>query len=241
MGAIQRALAVIYPHQCLLCDAQVGAQGALCPACWSETPFLSGHNCDTCAAPLPGESDGVADQCDACLADAPPWEKGRAAFRYAGTGRRIVLKLKHGDRTDLARPAALWMAQAGTDVLSGAPLLIPVPIHWSRRIKRRYNQSAEIVGALAGQTRCPTLSDALRRVRSTRAQADMDRATRSENQIGSMEVTPGRRNEVSGRDILLVDDVVTTGATLVEACRVLHAAGARRISFLVLARAAPRP
>ena len=241
MGAIQRALSVIYPHQCLLCDTQVGNRGALCPECWADTPFLTGHGCETCGAPLLGETDGFSDSCDACLEAPRPWKQARAAFLYAGAGRKVVLRLKHADRTDLVRPAAEWMMRAGHDLLVERPLLVPIPIHWRRRIQRRYNQSAEIVRALAKVSDCEFCPDALLRTRATVAQENMDTSARSKNQTGSMSVSRNRGEVISGNNVVLVDDVMTTGATLTEASRALHAAGARQISCLVLARAVRRP
>ena len=241
MRPIQRALAIIYPHQCVLCDAQTEEAGALCPSCWAETPFLRGHLCDACGAPLVGESDGKLDTCDACLASPRPWQKGRAAWAYSGAGRTITLRIKHSDRTDLIPPAADWMARAGRDILKDEPLLIPIPIHWTRRIRRRYNQSAELARAIGKVAGCPVAPDTLLRLRVTRVHENLDAGERYANQTGSMMVDSSKKLCLSERKLVLVDDVMTSGATLTEACRVLHAAGAKRISCLVLARALPRP
>ena len=241
MKALQRALTVIYPHQCLLCDAMVEVAGGLCPCCWADVPFNTGHSCDLCAAPLIGESDGFADFCDACMTTQRPWKRGRAALLYSGAGRRLVLGLKHGDRTEFVRPAARWMARAGREVLSEGSLLVPIPIHWSRRLRRRYNQSADLARALAKLTACTVAPDALFRTRATSRQEQMSVDERILNQANSMQVNAAWLEELEGRDIVLIDDVMTSGATLGFAAETLAQAGVSGISCLVLARAIPRP
>ncbi|MGB3554591.1 MAG: double zinc ribbon domain-containing protein, partial [Jannaschia sp.] len=99
----------LYPRTCVLCDARVEEAHGLCPDCWSETPFITGAACDLCGRDLPGTADGAADRCDECLTVPRPWDDGRAAMSYAGGARRMVLALKHGDRTELAEAGARWM------------------------------------------------------------------------------------------------------------------------------------
>lgn len=241
MKALQRALAVIYPHQCVLCDTQTDLPGALCPACWGETQFLTSYGCDACAAPLVGEGDGVVDLCDACLATPRPWSKGRAAFVYTGAGRRVVLGLKHADRVDLVKPAAGWMARAGRDLFHDDPLIVPVPIHWLRRVRRRYNQSAELARALGSLTGLTVWPDALERTRATDVQEHLDPDARFRNQHGSVAVAPQYETSMTGRRVVLVDDVMTSGATLTASAEALIHTGVSDVSVLTLARAVRRP
>ena len=112
---MQSVLRAIYPAACMGCGEMTEEDFALCGACWRDTPFLGGAMCGFCARPLPGEAEpGLV--CDACLSAPPPWSQGRAVLRYRDGARRLVLGLKHGDRTDLAAPMALWMARAVADL-----------------------------------------------------------------------------------------------------------------------------
>jgi ComF family protein len=226
---------LIYPPQCVGCQALVASDFGLCPDCWRETPFIAGLTCDQCGTPLPGDAvAGEVALCDDCLATARPWTQGRAAVLYKGKGRDLVLALKHGDRMDLARPAAQWMLRAGHDIIRPGMVAVPVPLHWQRMFARRYNQSALLAGAvarLAGITHCP---DLLQRIRKTGSQDGHTREGRFENMVGALRVNPKR--VVKDRDILLVDDVMTSGATLAAAAEVCKAGGARSVSVLVMAR-----
>lgn len=235
---MQAALHLIYPPQCLTCDALVTTDFGLCGHCWRETPFVTGLVCDHCGVPLPGEDSGQPEHCDDCLTIARPWSQGRAAMLYKDNARRMVLALKHGDRLDLARPAAGWMLRAAQPMLVPGMLVAPIPLHWLRLIKRRYNQAALLSGALAkmaGLDHCP---DLLIRQRYTGSQEGRDRDSRFANLAAALTVHPRRANRVEGRHILLVDDVMTSGATFAAAAEACIAAGASGVSVLALARVA---
>ena len=238
MPLMQRALSLIYPEQCVLCPTLLDQPGALCPDCWSEMPFIQGLACHLCGAAMPGETDGFDPVCDDCIATPRPWQAGASALRYSGAARRFVLRLKHSDRTDLARPAAGWMARAGRRFLTPDTLLLPIPLHWTRLLRRRYNQSAELVRHLENQANCPAIYDGLIRTRPTTLQDGMDREARARNLKGAITYNPKHHNQLKNRRICLVDDVMTTGATLTEAANACHAAGATHISVLALARVA---
>ena len=237
MRALQRAVSTLYPDQCALCREIVERPGALCPACWRGVQFVYGHACDACGAPLPGESDGVTDHCDACRQIVRPWSQGRAAFVYRDAGRRFVLALKHGDRPDLAGTAAGWLADKVTPLLDPDAVIVPVPVHWTRLLRRRYNQSAEIVRALGQRLDLSAVPDALVRTRATAVQDGLDPEARFRNQAGAMALRPNRGSLVAGRQVVLIDDVMTSGATLSAAADVCLAAGARQVVVAVLARA----
>lgn len=228
---------LLYPDQCVGCGVLVEGAHGLCPACWSDTPFVRGLCCDACGLPLLGDrADGTAI-CDDCLAMPRPWAQGRAALLYDGNARRIVLRLKHGDRTDLARPAARWLADAGRDVLTSGALLVPVPVHWTRLFSRRYNQAAELARALSALTGIEVAPDALSRVRRTPVQDGLGVEARFTNTEQAIRAA----HALTGRDIVLVDDVMTSGATLSACAAACHAAGATQVSVLVLARVAKTP
>ncbi len=234
-------LNTIYPPRCLACPAPTAAAQGLCPACWRDTHFISGTACDRCGVPLMGAraaGSGTEDLCESCLSHPPAWDRGAAAVVYAGAGRRVVLALKHGDRLDMVRPLAGWMAAAGEVLLDEADLIVPVPLHWRRLLKRRYNQSAELGRALARTAGKPLAVDVLNRSRATVPQERMDRARRRANQAGAFTVSSRHRVVLDGATVLLIDDVLTTGATLSACAEALREAGAARVNVLVLARVA---
>ncbi len=238
MRGLQGALHLIYPPQCLSCDARVTSDFGLCGTCWRDTPFIGGMVCDLCGVPLPGTDDGTPAHCDDCLRVARPWSQGRAAMLYQDNARQMVLALKHGDRIDLARPAAGWLLKAAGPLLRPGMLVVPVPLHWLRLIKRRYNQSALLsrgLARLAGLDHCP---DLLVRPRFTGSQDGRNREARFVNMADALTVHPRRRARVEGRHVLLVDDVMTSGATLAAGAEACVAAGAIGVSVVVLARVA---
>lgn len=235
---LQAALHLIYPPQCLTCDARVTTDFGLCGACWRETPFIAGLVCDHCGVPLPGEDTGKPEYCDDCLTLARPWSQGRAALLYKANARRIVLALKHGDRLDLARPASQWLHRAAAPMIQPGMIVAPIPLHWLRLIKRRYNQAALLsaaVAKLADLDHCP---DLLIRRRFTGSQEGRSRDGRFANMQDALALHPRRANRVDGQHVLLVDDVMTSGATFAAAAEACLAGGAKAISVLALARVA---
>lgn len=235
---LQAALQVIYPPQCISCSAPVTSDFGLCADCWRETPFIAGLVCDQCGVPLPGGEPGEAAHCDDCLTIARPWGQGRSALIYAENGRRLVLALKHGDRMDLARPAAGWMSKAARPIILPDALVVPVPLHWLRLIRRRFNQAALLARSVAGNAGLDHCPDALIRRRSTGSQEGRTRDNRFANLQDAFAVPNRRRAIVEDRDILLVDDVMTSGATFAAATEALFSAGARSVNVLALARVA---
>jgi ComF family protein len=235
---MQDLLHVIYPPQCLTCDARVTTDFGLCGACWRETPFIAGLVCHKCGTPLPGTDDDLQALCDDCLGLARPWSQGRAALLYKDNARRMVLALKHGDRLDLARPAADWMLRAAKPMLLPGMLVAPIPLHWTRLLKRRYNQAALLSRAIAravGLDHCP---DLLIRPRNTHSQEGRSRDARFANMDTALAAHPRRAARIEGRHILLIDDVMTSGATFAAAAEACIAQGAIGISVLALARVA---
>ncbi|MGV8949646.1 MAG: double zinc ribbon domain-containing protein [Cypionkella sp.] len=235
---MQDLLHLIYPPQCLTCDARVTTDFGLCGSCWRDTPFIAGLVCHKCGTPLQGDDDDPQALCDECLTTARPWSQGRAALLYRGNARRITLALKHGDRLDLARPAAEWMLRAAAPLLVPQMLVAPIPLHWTRLLKRRYNQAALLSRAIAraaGLDHCP---DLLMRRRNTHSQEGRGRDDRFANMADALTAHPRRAARIEGRHILLVDDVFTSGATFAAAAEACIAQGAIGISVLALARVA---
>lgn len=238
-GMGRAVLDAVLPPLCLGCNEIVGAPGALCARCWQGFSFISAPQCACCGTPF-AEDLGRDALCAGCLARRPRYHQARAALVYDDGSKRLVLPFKHGDRTDIARACGAWMARAGADLLASADLVAPVPLHWRRLFVRRYNQAqllARIVVRTAATERKPRLvPDLLRRRRWTGSQAGLKARERRSNVREAFDVHPRWGPEISGTTVLLVDDVLTTGAT-VEACaRVLERAGARRVDVLTLAR-----
>ncbi|MEO3414665.1 ComF family protein [Roseovarius sp. CAU 1744] len=234
----QTALHLIYPPRCTICSGTVDSDFGLCGPCWRDTPFISGLCCDLCGVPLPGEDTGTSEICDDCLKIARPWQRGRSALLYKDNGRKLVLALKHGDRQDVVRPAAAWMARAAKPLLTPGMLIAPVPLHWTRLLKRRFNQSALLARGVAAETGLSHCPDLLIRPGRTRSLEGLGREERFAMLSEAIKVHPRRKHRLAGRSVLLVDDVMTSGATLAAATQACLASGAKDVSILTLARAA---
>ena len=231
----QSVVRLIYPPQCVACDSFLEDEGGLCPTCWRGVDFIRGVICDCCGTPLPGDDPSEVAHCDECLQTIRPWQQGRAAFAYGEVGRRLVLGLKHADRTELAGPAARWMVAAMSGMRLQDPILVPIPLHWTRLLRRRYNQAALLayrIGALKGWQVCP---DALIRKRATKPLEGHSRDERFAALDAAITPHP-RRKVLSGRQVVLIDDVMTSGATLDAAARACLQGGAAHVSIVTLAR-----
>lgn len=234
---LQTALQVLYPPQCVSCGDRVESDFGLCGPCWRDTPFIEGLCCDLCGVPLPGESD-EAELCDDCRKTARPWARGRAAFLYRDNGRKLILALKHGDRHDIVRPAGNWLARAVQPILTPNLIIAPIPLHWTRLLKRRFNQSALLAQSLAKRIDAPLCPDLLIRSIRTESLEGKSFDARFSTVSGAISAHPNRRHHMAGRDVLLVDDVMTSGATMAAAAEACRAAGAHDVSALTLARVA---
>jgi ComF family protein len=225
----------LFPPQCLSCGAETGTPAALCTACWEATEFIDAAACRRCALPLEASFTGETE-CAACLARPPAFSRARAVLRY-DTGRDLVLRFKHADRTDYAPAFTAWLARAGRDLLAEADLVVPVPLHRWRLLRRRYNQAAVLANALARHAGLETFPTGLVRTRPTASQGAMVSArARRRNVLGAFVVLPRARRLLAGKRVILVDDVMTTGATLEACTRALVRAGATAVDVLVLAR-----
>ena len=236
MMRMQSVIRAIYPAQCVACETQTQAENGLCGSCWRETRFIDGTICDSCGTPLPGESDGQRLQCDDCMVIARPWDRGRAALIYTGIGRKLVLGLKHGDRTDLAQPVGLWMARLARALIHPDTIVVPVPLHRLRLVRRRYNQAALLAQVIARDLQRPVCVDALLRPRKTAPLEGHSRDARFAALSGQITANPRQQAQIAGKHVLLVDDVMTSGATLAACTEALLHGGAAGVSTITLAR-----
>jgi ComF family protein len=226
-----RALDLVFPPHGLDEGATAPQTTGLSGGAWEQISFIDHPLCDGCGIPYAYD---VASRCAACLAKPRAFGRARAACLYDETSRDLILQFKHADRTDLVPLFVRWLSRAGADILDGADAIAPVPLHAARLFKRRYNQAAEIARPLARQQGLAYLPDALARRRETGSQAGKSGSGRRRNVAGAFEVV--RPQSVTGKAVVLIDDVLTTGATAEGCARALRAAGAKSVDLLVLAR-----
>jgi len=231
---LRLAADVALPQLCAACREPVDGPG-LCPACWRKLSFIGPPYCERLGIPFPFD-DGPGLLSMEAIADPPAYERARAAVRYDDVAKKLVHGLKYGDRLDLAPIMARWMANAGGKLLAEADALVPVPLHWRRQWARRFNQSAllgEIIAKACGK---PVVHGALKRVKATPQQVGLDKSGRAQNVQGAFRVPPEGKAEVAGRRLVLVDDVLTSGATVDACTRALLRGGAAAVDVLVFAR-----
>lgn len=202
---------------------------------WGQIEFLDDPVCDGCATPFEFDQ-GPGARCAACMARPRGFDRARAACFYDEASRGPILQFKHADRPDLGVMFARWLSRSARDLLEEADALVPVPLHRTRLFSRRYNQAAEIARPLGRLTGTRVLADALVRGRNTGSQAGKSGSGRRRNVAAAFEVPAGRVRQVEGRRLLLIDDVMTTGATLEGCARALKLAGAAQVSIAVVSR-----
>jgi ComF family protein len=231
-----RLLDALLPPRCLACEAEVAAQGTVCAACFAALSPVTPPFCDRCGVPFAHGGQVVRDLCPRCRQRAPAFLSARAALRYDAGAKRLILPFKHADRTDLAWPLARQMARAGAQMLARAEVIVPVPAHWRRLLGRRYDQAALLARALGSLSGRPVVPDLLCRWRSTPPLADKGAAERAITVADAFALSRRGRRAVAGRHVVLVDDVVTSGATAESCARVLIEGGARAVEVLAAAR-----
>ncbi|MEP4196312.1 MAG: ComF family protein [Aliishimia sp.] len=235
---VQTTLRAIFPPSCLSCRGLVASDYGLCGECWRDLPLISGPACRSCGIPVLAEADDDTALCEDCTARPRPWRQGRSALHYKDLGRKLVLGLKHNDRHDIAPAAGLWLSQAAKPLLESDTIIAPVPLHWSRLVKRRYNQSAVLVHALGTRVMRRTVLDLLIRTERTLPLDGVSVEQRFKRMAGVIQPNPKRLDRIVGAKILLVDDVMTSGATFAACTEACLAAGAARVDVLSLARVA---
>jgi len=232
----RRCLDAILPPRCLGCAVVIDGARSLCADCWRRLTFLGPPCCRLCGYPL---LQTVADQpiCGACIVEPPVFARARAALSYDDGARGMILRFKHADRTDITRTFGHMLERAGAELLEDCDLIVPVPLHRWRLLRRGYNQSALLAHALADGGRRSVIPDLLQRVQATASQQGLSGDQRKRNiKASAFRLHPRHRNRLAGRRILLIDDVLTTGATVAACTRALIKAGAAAVDILALAR-----
>jgi ComF family protein len=234
-AALRFALDVALPPLCPSCRAPLGGGAGLCAACWSKLSLIEPPYCARLGIPFTYDPGPGLLSMEA-IASPPAYDRARAAVRYDDVARALVLSFKYGDRLDLAPMMGRWMARAGRELLQDADALVPVPLHWRRLWARRFNQSAALAGAISDMTDVQVLHGALKRIRPTPQQVGLSKTERADNVQGAFRVPPEHKSDVRGRRLVLVDDVLTSGATADTCARALLRAGAKHVDVLVFAR-----
>ena len=235
--SLRPALDLLLPPHCAGCGEPVGAPGQLCAGCFAQVGFVTDPCCGRCGLPLGSEAAGGPMRlCGPCRRQPPPWRQARAALLYDGQGRALILRLKHPGSEDVAALLARHMARAGERLLSGADVLVPVPLHRWRLLRRGYNQSALMAQHLSKLAGKPVCVDALRRIRATPPLGGLSAQARADAMANVIALRPRRRSRVESQRILLIDDVLTSGATAAACTRALLDAGALNVDVLVASR-----
>jgi ComF family protein len=229
---LRAAFDLVLPPRCPGCGEIVDGDDRFCAACFAQLHFLGPPNCARCGDPL-AHDVGADAQCGACLADPPDYDRARAALAYGGPTRQVVLALKHGRRLHLARLMAQAMRRAAGSLPEGA-VIVPVPSHRWRLWRRGFNQAALLARQLARQGGHGLAVDALERVKPTPLTKGLTRRQRQKNVAGAFRVA--RPDVVRGQHVVLVDDVMTTGATVSACAAKLKRAGARHVEVLTFAK-----
>ena len=228
------ALDIALPTLCVACREPVAGEG-VCAECWAKLSFIAPPYCPRLGIPFVYDPGPDLLSMEA-IANPPAYARARAAVRYDDVARTLVHALKYQDRTDLAPAMGRWMVQAGRELLAEADVLVPVPLHWRRGWSRRYNQSGALARVIERQTGVKLASEALRRVRPTQQQIGLSRSQRASNVQGAFKVAPDRAADIQGRRVVLIDDVLTSGATTDACARALLRAKAASVDVLVFAR-----
>jgi ComF family protein len=226
---------MVLPPRCIVSGDIVGKQGMVAPAVWAGLNFIGAPQCACCGYPFEFAAEAES-LCGGCLRERPDFAAARAALAYDDASREMILKFKHGDHTHAVHTFVPWMERAGQDFLGRANLFVPVPLHRWRLLRRRYNQAGLIAALLARRAGRLFVPDGLVRSRPTESQGHLRFRERHKNVKRAFVVHPKREELLRGKNIVLVDDVYTTGATVKECTKALLAVGAAEVNVLTVTR-----
>jgi ComF family protein len=235
-AALGAAADLLLPPVCIACRTRIQSHGLLCGGCFAQIDFIVPPLCARLGVPLPYDV-GPPSLSAAAIAAPPVYDRARAVARYSQTMRDLIQGFKYRDRQEGLALFSRWLAHAGAELLSDADLIVPVPLYRSRLWWRRFNQSALLAQGVARLTGVPADCFLLKRVRRTASQVGLSAEQRKRNVAGAFRIEPSRKGAVKGKKVVVIDDVITTGATAEACARVLQRAGAARVDILALARA----
>jgi ComF family protein len=232
---ISRFFNIIFPPKCLNCNVIIGEVGGLCSLCFEKINFTTSPSCAICAFPF--EYDlGEEALCAACINHKPAYDKAFTVFTYNEHSKELIHKFKFADQTYATPYFANWIKRAAKDALEDADIIIPVPLHKLRLYKRMYNQSALLAKAIARISNVKYNPYILKRIRNTTPQSGLSQKQRQGNVKNAFAINPKQLAAIKGKNIILIDDVMTTGATIEECCKILRKAGVSKIYVVTLAR-----
>ena len=235
-GTLGAVADLLLPPVCIACRTRIGTHGLLCGDCFAKVDFIAPPICARLGVPLPYDA-GEPSLSAAAIASPPVYDRARAVARYSETMRDLIQSFKYRDRQEGLALFARWLARAGAELLGDADLIVPVPLYRSRLWWRRFNQSALLAQGVSRLTGVPADCFVLKRVRRTASQVGLSAEQRKRNVAGAFKVEPARAAALKGKRVVVVDDVITTGATAEACARVLKRAKASRVDVLALARA----
>jgi ComF family protein len=236
-AAVKTAMDSLFPPRCFSCHDLTEKTSGLCANCWNGITFISTPFCTRCGSPFP-YNIGSSLECMPCMASPPPYDMARAVFAYDEGSRKLITGYKYQDRTQATPMFTSWLIRVGAELLAQTDIILPVPLHRWRLLQRRYNQSALLARNLSQASGKIMLPSALIRTRNTPQQAGLNRAQRLLNVKDAFNVPPAYRTQIKDKKILLLDDVLTTGATLNSCTQALLEAGVKAVYVLTLARTA---
>lgn len=226
---------IIFPPRCILCSELVARQGDLCTECWNNIDFITDPLCDCCGIPFEYKVEGEV-LCGECILNRPVYNKSRTVFDYNDNSRKLITRFKYADKIHACNSFAKWMQRAGSEIIKNSDLIVPVPLHRIRLFTRRYNQSALLAGALGKLCGLPVYQRMLVRRKYTTPQAGLTRTQRIKNVRYAFAVNKKLSHMLNGKNVILVDDVITTGATIDACAKTLLKGGAASVNVLTIAK-----
>lgn len=231
---LARAVDLVLPPLCAACREPVVGSGGLCAHCWGKLSFIARPYCERLGTPF-AHDPGPGVLSVQAIADPPAYGRARAAVRYDEIARTLVHALKYGDRLDLAPLLGRLMGEAGRELLADADAIVPVPLHWRRLWTRRFNQAALLAKTISQCSGVPLAAGALQRARATAQQVGLTKSERARNVQAAFRVSEPGKTMIRGKRIILIDDVLTSGATVDTCARILLRGGALSVDVLVFA------
>jgi ComF family protein len=219
----------LMPASCFACRSLVWSAGGLCSVCWQKCVFIKDLNCIKCGRLA--RYQGLI--CGFCIKEPPFYDSARSLIDFNFVSKRFIHDLKYGDRTDLIHFFAKLLASSYSDFIADIDIIIPIPMHFFRRMIRSYNQAQLLAIALSCQTKKKFAPFILKKSKFTRTQSSLNRKERKQNLKGSFEVN--KIEDLKGKNVLLVDDVMTTGSTVNVCSKALKESGAMSVKVLTIA------